>query len=155
MKRKGIFFAVVIVVATLGTVGLIAQTASREMRDWHRGRGGILQHLTRVYNLTDAQQAQIKAMWESEKSNVLPLLQQLAQGQKEMQAATANGVLDEAKVTQIAQQQSQTITNLLVEKEKLQSKFYQILTPDQRTKFAQIQQRREGHIDRLLQQLAQ
>ena len=155
MKRKGIFIAGAIIVATLGTVGLIAQTAHRQMGDWHRGQGGMLQHLTRVYNLTDAQQTQLKAMWESEKPNILPLLQQLAQGQKEMHAATANGTFDEAKVNQIAQQQSQTIASLLVQKEKLQSKFYQILTPDQRTKFAQMQQRRQGHIDRLLQQLAQ
>lgn len=155
MKRKSIMMVTAIVTLTLGAAGLIAQTTHRQAKDWHRGRGGILQHLTRTYNLSDTQQTQVKAMWESEKQNVLPLLQQLDQGHKEMEAATTNGAFDESRVNQIAQQQSQTITSLLVEKEKLQSKFYQILTPDQRTKFTQMQQRRDGHIDRLLQQLAQ
>lgn len=153
MKRKGILLSVAIVTLTLGSLGLIAQAAHRQ--DWHRGQGGMLQHLTRTYNLTNAQQAQVKALWQSEKQNVVPLLQQLEQGSKEMHAATANGTFDEAKVNQIAQQQSQTITSLLVEKEKLQSKFYQILTPDQRAKFVEMQQRRESHVNRMLQNLAQ
>lgn len=155
MKRKGILMITAIITLTLGTVGLIAQTAHRQTRDWHRGQNGILHHMTRLYSLSDSQQTQIKVMWESEKPNVMPLLQQLAQGNKEMQAATANGAFDEAKVNQIAQQQSQTIASLLVEKEKLQSKFYQILTPEQRAKFNERQQMREGHFDRMLQQLAQ
>ncbi len=155
MKRKGIVISAAIVMLTIGSVGLIAQAARRQAGDWHRGQGGILQHLARVYNLTDAQQTQVRAMWQTEKPNVVPLLQQLEQGNKEMQAATANGAFDEARVNQIAQQQSQAITSLLVEKEKLESKFYQILTPEQRTQFTQRQQRHEGHIDQMLQKLAQ
>lgn len=119
------------------------------------GPGGMLAHLTRVLNLTDAQQAQVKTMWESEKPNVVPLFQQLEQGHKEMLGVTANGAFDEAKVNSIAQQQSQTLAKLIVEKEKLQSKFYQILTPEQRTRFTQMQQRHDQHIERMLLRFGQ
>lgn len=154
MKRKT-FLIVLVAVLVVAGVGLIAQNAARGQigRGWHRGHGDLMQHVTFMFNLTDAQQAQVKAMWESEKPNVIPLLQQLAQGHKQMIAATANGTFDEAKVTPIADQQAQSIGKLLVEKEKLQSKFYQILTPEQRTKFDTMRQRHDARLDRMLQNL--
>lgn len=153
MKRKSILITVAVVVASVGAL-LAAQTAQHQMGGWHHGPGGLMQHVTRVFNLTDAQQTQVKAMWESEKPNVMPLLQQLADGHKQMLAATANGTFDETKVTPIATQQAQTISQLLVEKEKLSSKFYQILTPEQRTKFDSLRQQHETRIDNMLQRLA-
>jgi Spy/CpxP family protein refolding chaperone len=155
MKRKTILIAVAIAVASAGAL-LLAQTAQHgQMGDWHRhGSGGLMQHVTREFNLTDAQQTQVKAMWEAEKPNVVPLLQQLAQGHKEMVAATPNGTFDATKVAPIADQQAQTISKLLVEKEKLSSQFYQILTPEQRTKFDTMRQQHEARIDHILQNLA-
>ena len=154
MKRKTIVIVLAVLLAGLGAA-LVAQTAHRkQMGHWHRGPGGLLQHITRTFALTDAQQTQVKAMWESEKPNVMPLLQQLSQQHKEMIAATAKGTFDEGKVTSIADQESQTIGKLLVQKEKLQSKFYQILTPEQRVKFDTLQQRREAHMENMLQKLA-
>lgn len=152
MKRNAILTACLIATVALAAV-LFAQT-THPRRDWHRGPGGLMQHITRTFNLTDAQQAQIKALWEAEKPNVVPLLQQLSESHKQMLAATQNGAFDEAKVTSIATQQSQTITQLLVEKEKLSSKFYQLLTPEQRSKFDSLRQQRENHMDQLLQRLA-
>jgi Spy/CpxP family protein refolding chaperone len=153
MKRKNVLITLAVLVIGAGAM-LAAQTAQRQMGQWHHGPGGLMQHVTRVFNLTDAQQTQVKAMWESEKPNVIPLLQQLADGSKQMTAATPNGTFDEAKVAPIANEQAQTIAKLLVEKEKLSSKFYQILTPEQRTMFDTLRQQHETRIDNMLQHLA-
>ncbi len=152
MKRKSILITLAVLVASVGAV-LAAQTAQNQMGQWHHGPGGLMQHVTREFNLTDAQQTQVKAMWESEKPNVIPLLQQLAGASKQMAIVTAGGTFDEAKVAPIANQQAQTIAQLLVEKEKLSSKFYQILTPEQRTKFDTVRQQHEARIDHILQHL--
>jgi Spy/CpxP family protein refolding chaperone len=153
MKIRGVVIVLAALVIGAGAM-LAAQTAGRQMGGWHHGPGGLMQHVTRVFNLTDAQQAQVKAMWESEKPTVMPLLQQLADGQKQMMAATPNGTFDEAKVAPIANQQAQTIANLLVEKQKLSSRFYQILTPEQRTKFDSLRQQHETRFENMLQHLA-
>ncbi len=154
MKRKTILITLAVLVASVGAF-MAAQTTQNRTGQWHQGSGGIMQHVTREFNLTEAQQTQVKAMWESEKPNVLPLLQQLAAGHKQMIAATAGGTFDEAKVAPIANEQAQTIAQLLVEKEKLSSKFYQILTPEQRTKFDTVRQQHDAHVDRMLQHLSQ
>jgi Spy/CpxP family protein refolding chaperone len=152
MKRKTILIVLAVLLATAGA--LLAAQATQGRKDWHRGPGGLMQHVTREFNLTDAQQAQVKAMWQTEKPNVIPLLQQLAQGHKEMLAATPNGTFDAGKVTPIADQQAQTIAKLIVEKEKLSSQFYQLLTPEQRTKFDTMRQQHEARFERILQKLA-
>ncbi len=124
---------------------------------WYPGMMGerFMAHMARYLNLTEAQQAEIKSMWQAEKPAVQPLLQQLANGRKQMLAATANGTFDEAKVRAIANQQSQTLAQLIVEKEKLTSEVYnKVLTPEQRTKVDQMRQKQTARVDQWLQHLA-
>ncbi len=108
--------------------------------------GRFLQHMADTLDLTDAQQAQIKQMWKDEQPAIRPLLQQLAEGHKRMVAATSGGKFDQAQVQAIASQQAQTITQLIVEKQKLQAKVYGILNADQQAKFERLQQR---HMQRM------
>jgi Spy/CpxP family protein refolding chaperone len=77
-------------------------------------------------------------------------MQQLASQRQQMLAATQNGQFDEAKVQAIAGQQGQTLANLIVLRQELQSKIYGLLTPEQRTKFDQMQQRRLEHMQKWL-----
>ncbi len=145
MKKK---YAIVtaIVVAVLG----VALTVHAEARFRHASQtwggppmaGRYLQHLADVLDLTDAQQTQIKQMWKAELPTIQPLLQQLAAQHKQMVAATQSGKFDEAQVRPIANQQAQLIAQLIVEKQKLQSQVYAILTPDQQAKMTRLQQRR-------------
>jgi Spy/CpxP family protein refolding chaperone len=64
-----------------------------------------------------------------------PLLKQLADSRKQMTTATANGAFDQARVAAIANQQSQAMAQLIVEREKTQAQIYnQVLTSEQQAK---------------------
>jgi Spy/CpxP family protein refolding chaperone len=153
MKSKNAKWAAVAVLVLCGIGILYAQTKGHGC--WGPGRRhGFMAHIAHYLQLTDAQQAQIKSMWQAEKPAVQPLLQQLANGRQQMIAATANGAFDQAKVKAIAQQQSETLAQLMVEKEKLQSQIYQqVLTPEQRTKVDAFQQKQTAHIDGWLKRM--
>jgi len=104
-------------------------------------------------DLTDAQRAQVKTMFYSEWPAMQPLLQQLAAEQNQMIAATSKGTFDEAKVKTIADQQSQAIAQLLIEKERFISQVYNnVLNPDQRTKADAMRQEWEQRINQRLQE---
>lgn len=120
----------------------------------HRHGGGVIAHLTRRFDLTPAQQAELKQMWQAEKPTVVPLVQQLASLNKQMAEATNGGAFDQAKVAAIANQESQLVSQLIVEKEKLTVKFYTMLTPEQRTKFDAMRQRKLSRIDEFVQRMA-
>ncbi len=154
MKKFGIIAAIAVVVLGV-TLAVHAEAKFRHASQTWGGppmAGRFLQHMADVLDLTDAQQAQVKSMWQAERPNIMPLVQQLADAHKQMVAVTANGKFDQAQVQTIANQQAQTIAQLIVEKQKLQSQIYGILTPDQQAKFARIQQR---HIDRMQKWLNQ
>ena len=85
-------------------------------------------------NLTDAQKQQIKTMMQAQRATTRPLMQQLAENRKAMLTATANGAFDQAKVQAIANQQSQAMAQLMVQKASMQHQIYtQVLTAEQRT----------------------
>ena len=73
-----------------------------------------------------------------------------------LDAATAQGNVDEAKVQEIASRQGATIAKLLVEKEHFKARIYSsVLTPEQRTKADQLQARwheRMSHMSDRLQE---
>ena len=94
----------------------------------------MIEHLTRALNLTDAQQTQIKAIFESARTAVEPLDAKMDEIHKQLEAATANGQFDEAQVRALANQQAQIMADTIVEHERAKSKIYAILTPDQRAK---------------------
>ena len=85
-----------------------------------------------------------------------PLVQQLAENRKAMLAATANGAFDQAKVQAIANQQSQAMAQLMVQKASIQHQIYtQVLTADQRTKADQMREKQMERIDQRLQRFSQ
>jgi Spy/CpxP family protein refolding chaperone len=119
---------------------------------WHRGDflNRRIAHLTRALNLTDTQQQQVKSLVEAQRPALKGLMQQMASQRAQILAATRNGQFDAAKVQAIANQQGQTLANLIVARQELQSKIYTMLTPEQRIKFDQMQQRRLEHMQKWL-----
>ena len=152
MKKYAITAAVA--VAVLGVA--LAVHAEARFRRASQSWGGppmagrFLQHMTDVLDLTDAQQAQIKSLWQAEQPTIKPLVRQLADTHKQMVAVTAGGKFDQAKVQTLANQQAQTIAQLIVEKQKLQSQVYALLTPDQQAKMDRLQQRHMARMERWL-----
>ena len=155
MKTKAIITASAAILLIGGALAAARAHSIHHGMGFHHGRGFDrgLAMLAWKLDLTDAQRAQVKAMFNSEWPTVQPLLQQLVTEQDQMIAATSKGTFDEAKVKAIADQQSQAVSQLLVEKERFISQVYNnVLNPEQRTKADAMRQEWEQHINQRLQE---
>ena len=101
-------------------------------------------------NLTDDQHAQVKQIFENEKANLHPLMQQEFQAHQQLMQLITSGTFDQAKATAIASQEAQTHIQMEVEHAKIASQIYQILSSDQKAKVADMiakhQQRMQEHM---------
>jgi periplasmic protein CpxP/Spy len=93
--------------------------------------------------LSDAQKAQIKDIMTKEKPTLKPLMLQMGQSQSQLRQIELSGNFDEAQARSIATQQSQTMTELAVQRARVEAEMIQVLTPDQKTKLAEMWQKRE------------
>jgi Spy/CpxP family protein refolding chaperone len=75
-----------------------------------------------------------------ERAKMKPLVQKLKAGRDQLRALP-KGQFDEAKVRVIAKEQANIITDLIVEKQRMKSRFYAVLTPEQRAKFEQMREK--------------
>ena len=142
MHKKSIILAAILMALAAG----LAATASAQHRGMGFGRnnGWMLKHMTKQLNLTDAQQTQIKGIMADEKTKIKPMLQQLRQNQQ-AEDANINGSFDENQARAFANKQAQLMTDLIVEKERMRSQVYAVLTPEQRQKALQLMQERQQH----------
>jgi len=155
MKTKSIITASAAILLTGGALVAARAHSICHGAGFHHAHGFDrgLAILAWKLDLTDAQRAQVKTMFNSEWSTVHPLIQQLAAEQNQMFAATSKGTFDEVRVKTIANRQSQAIAQLLVEKERLISQVYNnVLNPDQRTKADAMRQEWEQRINQRLQE---
>lgn len=110
------------------------------------GFGGHMLHFFADYlNLTDAQQTQIKATLQKERATIKPLMQQLHQNEQALRQYE-EGAYDEAKVRTLATQQSQTQIELTVQKTRIHSELFQLLTADQQTKMKEFEAKHEARM---------
>jgi len=135
--------ALLVVLAVAG--GAVAQGMHH-----HGGMGDDfgfgLRYYSDVLDLTQAQQDQMKAIMEKEKPTIHPLMQQMMQFHKDMSALNANGTFDEAKTRALAAQNTQAITELMVQKARIQSEMMSVLTADQKAKLAQVRAKHEARM---------
>jgi Spy/CpxP family protein refolding chaperone len=122
------------VIAGLGVVGLAA--AAQQNGKWQQRRERFLaQHLIHDLNLSDAQRTDIKAILQKEK----PAIQAIAGDlEKENAQLRAKPQFDEGFVRSVAQKRNATLTEALVEKEKVRAEIFAVLTPAQQEKANQI-----------------
>ncbi len=111
----------------------------------------ILGFFTKALDLTDAQQSQIKQIIANEKPTLQPLMAQERQAHEQMMQLATGGAFDEAKAQALATQESQTHVQLEVEHAKIMSQAYALLTPDQKTKFAQMRAKHQAHMSQHMQ----
>jgi protein CpxP len=143
MKQK--WFKTLAVVLALSVMAAIAvsQTGQQHMRGDGMFGGGMpggpmMGFYLHKLDLTDAQQQQVKAIMAKEKPTFQPLMQQMAQSHAQLRDLVINGGYDEAKVREMAAQQSQTMTELTVQYARVGSEMVQVLTPEQKTKLTQL-----------------
>lgn len=106
----------------------------------------FLGRLDGYLDLTEAQRAQIKTILEAERPKLQPLVLQTATMHKAIVEATATGEFNEAQIRALATRQGQNVASLIVEKERVKTQIYQVLTPEQRTKLEQLRQRFETRV---------
>jgi Spy/CpxP family protein refolding chaperone len=159
MKTKFWSVAVALLALVLCGAAMLSYAQQNEAAGpsgWSGHRHGHMGFMARELNLTDAQKQQIKTMMQSQHATMHPLMQQLAENRKAMLAVTANGAFDQAKVQAIANQQSQAMAQLMVQKASIQHQIYtQVLTADQRTKADQMREKQMERIDQRLQRFSQ
>jgi periplasmic protein CpxP/Spy len=153
MNRKLFLVPVAIILAVAaGLAGTVyAQSSGAGFR---HHRGGMLKQMTKQLNLTDAQQGQIKTIMQSERAKMKPLTQQLRQNEQAQNGATT-GDFNEAQARAFAQKQTQVMNDLIVEKQRMKSQIYAVLTPEQRQKAQQLMQQREQRHQERMQQKSQ
>ncbi len=95
--------------------------------------------LWKKLNLTDAQRNQIKTIASEEHSKMKPLFQQLKAGRDQLRALP-KGQFDEAKVRTIAKGQTDIRTEMIVTKERMKSRMYAVLTPEQQAKAEKLRE---------------
>lgn len=155
MKEVGIKLAAVVV-----GLMLVASAARSQAAPGAAGGEGfgfehhLLNMMTDYLDLTDAQQAQVKQIMAAEKPTIQPLVQQLHQSEQQIRQIEESGAFDEAKVRALASQQSQTMSELIVEKAKIHSQIFNILTPDQKAKAQKLMARHEARFQRHMQNQA-
>jgi periplasmic protein CpxP/Spy len=110
-----------------------------------RGQGGpgmglgMNQRLARNLNLTDAQKAQAKTIFQEARQSAQPLRQQMIQNRQALSAAVKNN--DTGQIQLLSNTAGQLQGQMLAIRSAATAKFYAILTPDQKAKADQAQQR--------------
>jgi Spy/CpxP family protein refolding chaperone len=151
MKSK--YFKIAAVVLMLAVMAAIAvsQTVRRaHMRGDGMFGGPMLGYYVHKLDLTDAQQAQVKAIMAKDKPALQPLMLQMAQGHSQLRDLVMSGSFDEAKVRELASQQTPVLTELAVQYARIGSEMMQVLTPEQKTKLtALISQHEQRMMNRM------
>lgn len=122
-------------VAALGAASLFAAPTSPAAGHRH-GRMGAF--LSSYLNLTPAQQAQDKSIFQAARQSAQPVRQQLRQTRQSLRAAIqANNT---AQIQQLAKAEGSQMGELAAIRGTAMAKAYQVLTPEQQHKLAELRQ---------------
>ncbi len=145
MKKKILAIASVAVLVVAATVIALAQG---HMGGGERMRGPnpeqMLEHISQVLSLTDAQKAQAKAVFEAQRPIEEERHAKLEAIHKQIEDATANGQFDEAVVRPLANQEAQLKADEMVDHMRLHSKLFSLLTAEQKAKATEMMKQHGG-----------
>jgi len=151
MKNLVKFATVAAMAAGLTFAQTPAPAAPAQHGKMHAGmKGAMRQRMMQRLNLTDAQKAQAKAIFQQAKQNAHPLKEQLKQNRTALAAAVkANDV---AQIHSLSLQRGNLEGQMLGIRSEAQAKFYAGLTPDQRTKADQMRQNMKARMQQRMKQ---
>lgn len=151
MKRITIFSIVAAGLLLSAFVIVRAEIRGQHGFRMHRWRQfGPVSHLAHELELSDAQKTQIHDLLQSDRSTFSGHIHELLAENEAMDAIATSSNPSQEDIQKIADRESRTVAALLVEKASLQSKvFLTVLTPEQRTKFNELQKKWESHLERL------
>jgi Spy/CpxP family protein refolding chaperone len=106
----------------------------------HARAGRMFQQL----NLTDAQKAQAKTVFQQERQSVQPLMQQLKTNREALAAAVKAN--DTARIDALAKEQGILHGQLLAARTEAMAKVYATLTPEQKAKADALRQQQHDRM---------
>jgi len=135
--KKVIITLIGIAVIAVGAMFAIAQKADHKGghkfgKRGHHGGGMML----RGVDLTEAQKTQVKELMEGNRAKVKPLRESMKANRQKLHEATANGKFDETLVQALATEQANLSAQMLVERTRVKSQIFGLLTQEQKDKAA-------------------
>jgi periplasmic protein CpxP/Spy len=131
-KKIGLAFLV------CGIVGLSTVFAIGQARGGF-GHGFFFDKIAKEIGLSDEQKTQAKQVLEDAKTRIEPLQEAMKAGHESAKDLGKDGTFDEKAVNALATQQTETMKQIIIEKEKTKAALFAILTPEQRTKANELQ----------------
>ena len=113
---------------------------------FHGGPGGPhdgFEHMAQALNLTDEQKAQAKKIMDSFEESTKSLRDQLRSLHESEPDPMSGAAFDEAAVRKAAQARANVQVELEVAHARVASQIYSLLTPEQKTKLAELHQQME------------
>ena len=112
--------------------------------------GGRFHRLAQRLNLTDDQKAQIKAVLQSERDTLKPLLGQLHTARANLRAAIQATGATETTVRAASARVAAVEADLAVERMKIFARIAPILTDEQRQRLSELEQRADDFANRAI-----
>jgi protein CpxP len=165
MKKLTVAILSIVLVA-MGAMFIFAQTETGP-KDGKRGfgkrghfakrgfgkRGGGM--MLRGLDLTEEQKTQIKAIRQASRESMKPLHEQMKANRQKLAQLSESGTFDEAQVQAIAAEHGQLSAQMLVAREKVKAQIFNVLTPEQKAKAAemkaQFQQKRQERMQKRME----
>ena len=144
----------VVALALMLSAGAVVAQDMPEGHMHHHGMFGEMLPFHAV-GLTEAQHAQIKQLYQNAKPTMKPLFEQLRQNHQAMIQLITSGSFDQAKAQALAGQSSQILSQLAVQHAAIAAQAYQLLTPEQKTKMAQVLAERQQQFEQHMQEKQQ
>jgi protein CpxP len=142
IMKKFIIAIIAVAVLSIGAMLAFAQTTDGGTdKKWgkrgggHNRGGGMM---FRGLDLTEDQKAQMKSIREASKATTAPLREAMKANRQKLAEATANGAFDEAQVTAIANEGASITAQMTVQRTKVKSQMFAILTDEQKAKAAEM-----------------
>jgi Spy/CpxP family protein refolding chaperone len=155
MTKKRFVIAGLLILAILITAAAAQKVVSAQA-DGHMGigmmgpMGGRMGMLARHLDLTYQQKQTIHGIMAGEKTKIAPLMVQMADAHKQIEAATDAGTLDQAQALNIIESHKEAFAQLLVEKAKTQTQIMGVLTPDQQAKLKEMKARHQERMQKFM-----
>ncbi len=142
MSTLRIKLAACTAIAALGAVSLFAAETSPAAGPAAHRHGHQGAFLSAYLNLTPAQQAQRKTIFENARQSATPIRHQLRQTRQELRAAVeANNA---AQIQQLAKTEGSEVGRLAAVRGEAMAKAYQVLTPQQKQELAKLRVARKA-----------
>ena len=132
--KKYIIAIVVIITFTIGVVFAYTEKSGRGFFAHNREQfiNGVFDRVATKLNLSDDQKTQAKAILEDSKTRVEPLMEKAKQNHEASKDLGTDGIFNEEKVQELANEQAETMKQLFVEKEKTKAQLFAVLSANQR-----------------------